>query len=145
MRDELLAEPKDIISIQLLLPKANGGNPELLKKWAEMQAKEYILRVLDSPYTSYCQYWLFQAVKKYGIDNTLIDKIFVNRNQMASGPDLYSITTGALAIQESLQLEEMRNRTTIPDDRSIPLSTLQGPQIKSHPFKEMLQNKEPHS
>jgi hypothetical protein len=53
------------------------------------------------------------------------------------------MTTGALAIQESLQLEEMTGRREIPSDRDVAISTLKGPTIKSHPFEEMLKGRTP--
>jgi hypothetical protein len=53
------------------------------------------------------------------------------------------MTTGALAIQESLQLEEMTGRLDIPLDRKVAISTLKGPTIKSHPFEEMLRGRTP--
>ncbi|MHC4085455.1 MAG: hypothetical protein ACYSU3_13985, partial [Planctomycetota bacterium] len=58
-------------------------------------------------------------------------------------PDLYAMTTGALAIQESLQLEEMREGRDIPSEHDVLLSTLKGPEIKSHPFADMLQGRTP--
>jgi len=51
------------------------------------------------------------------------------------------MTTGALAIQESLQLEEMTGQRNIPLERNVPISTLEGPSVKSHPFDEMLQGR----
>jgi hypothetical protein len=70
-------------------------------------------------------------------------------------PDLYSIFTGAAAIQESLQLELLGSGTQSPGQREtiskangskdgdIPLSELKGPAVKSHPFREMLKGRDP--
>ena len=112
---ELLAKPRLIASVDLDLPSADGGNAELLKQWATAQANEYMVRVLDSPYTSYYQYCLLQSKEKYGISDSLFRGIFRDRRgQRGRSPDLYAMTTGALAIQESLQLEEMTGQRHIP-------------------------------
>lgn len=53
--------------------------------------------------------------------------------------DLFRIFSGALAVQESLQLDTMvGRRDTPPQPGLIDVSTLQGPTVKSHPWKEML-------
>ncbi len=141
---ELLAKPSVFASIELKLPSEDGGNEDLLKQWATAQAKEYIIRVLDSPHSSHYQYCVLQSVEKYGISDSLFRGILEDRRDRRDRrPDLYAMTTGALAIQESLQLEEMREGRSIPSDHSVALSTLKGPDIKSHPFAEMLQGRTP--
>ncbi len=65
--------------------------------------------------------------------------------------DLFSIFTGALAVQESLQLDTMRrpagNRPADPADRRareiIDVVKLTGPTIKSHPWETMLAGRKP--
>jgi hypothetical protein len=60
--------------------------------------------------------------------------------------DLYSVTTGSLAIEESLQTEVMLRPTERPEGGESPpvaLASLQGPKIKSHPFEEMLRGRTP--
>src|SRR5262249_31193603 len=63
--------------------------------------------------------------------------------------DLFSIFTGALAVQESLQLDTMRGG--VPRNREqerrrqqiVAIDKLSGPTTKSHPWKEMLGDKKP--
>ncbi len=57
--------------------------------------------------------------------------------------DLYSITTGALAIEESLQLGIRLRPRESSGQESMPIGSLSGPSIRSHPFKEMLGGKTP--
>jgi hypothetical protein len=65
--------------------------------------------------------------------------------------DLFSIFTGALAVQESLQLDTMRRpardpRNDFTDRRNrevIDVVKLTGPTIKSHPWEKMLGDKKP--
>jgi hypothetical protein len=143
---QLLAEPKLVQAIPLDLPTADGGDVGLLKQWAEARNKNLLVRVVDSPYTSYYQYAVLQSGEKYGAENSaevqrLLGGETVGRPNREL--DLYAMSTGALAIQESLQLEEMTGRRQIPEDRTVDLATLSGPTIQSHPFQEMLQGRTP--
>jgi hypothetical protein len=62
--------------------------------------------------------------------------------------DLFSIFTGALAVQESLQLDSMRRAVRRgapewPPRDIIDVVNLQGPTIKSHPWQKMLGDRKP--
>ncbi|MCA9261778.1 MAG: DUF1349 domain-containing protein, partial [Planctomycetales bacterium] len=65
--------------------------------------------------------------------------------------DLFSMFSGALAVQESLQLEEMGagggarplgTRSAVGQE-SVAVADLDGPTIQSHPWKEMLAGRKP--
>jgi hypothetical protein len=125
--EDLLAEPSLIASVELDLPSVDGGNAELLKEWATAQARQYMGRVFDNPHTSYYQYCLLQSQEKYGLSDSLLREIFPEQaDRRGRTPDLYAMTTGALAIQESLQLEEMTGRREITLERDIAISALKG-------------------
>ncbi len=142
--EEMLAEPSLITSVELNLQPMDGGDAELLKEWATAQARKYRVRGFDNPHTSYYQYCLLQSQQKYGLSDDMISQMFPRQTRRRDrGPDLYAMTTGALAIQESLQLEEMTGRREIPWSRDVEISTLKGPTIKSHPFDEMLGGRTP--
>ena len=64
--------------------------------------------------------------------------------QRNSRINLYSIFSGSLAIQESLQLDAMTGSQPVDTARrSVPIDTLEGPTVKSHPWTEMLAGKQP--
>jgi tetratricopeptide (TPR) repeat protein len=59
--------------------------------------------------------------------------------------DLFDLFTGASAVQESLQLDTMRNEQragaydlTAQDENTVRISDLKGPGVKSHPWGKML-------
>lgn len=54
--------------------------------------------------------------------------------------DLYSVMSGGLAIRESLQLDTIRPAES--GKRDVDPSKLRGPDVKSHPFNEMLKGRE---
>ncbi len=77
------------------------------------------------------------------------------RFQRRNDVDLFSLTSGALAVQESLQLDAMvgediragrdgRSRNAAGDlKKSIEIGSLKGPTIQSHPFEKMLSGRKP--
>ncbi len=67
------------------------------------------------------------------------------RNPQDRQVDLFSLFSGALAVQESLQLDAMRGQVdpllgglSDPAKNTIKLSSLAGPAVKSHPWDKML-------
>lgn len=56
---------------------------------------------------------------------------------------LYETMTGALALQESLQLDRMRTPPARGAAPSIPVDSIAGVEVKSHPWEEMLGGKSP--
>ncbi|MGI8908533.1 MAG: hypothetical protein ACR2IE_18820 [Candidatus Sumerlaeaceae bacterium] len=57
---------------------------------------------------------------------------------------LYDTATGARAIQETLQMDRMlRSDAGASEARSIDISAVEGVKTKSHPFTEMLKDKDP--
>lgn len=136
---------KNILSIKFNLPEIETDNKPLLKLWLE--AQETNLKRLSSVAGG-------ESIFSYILNQT-IPHIFLKRDEKRSDRlprqnsntntpqkvDMYSITTGALAIQESLQLDRMTGRTGIKSDDEVPIEKLVGPQIKSHPFSEMLKDR----
>ena len=66
---------------------------------------------------------------------------WAQRNQQI---DLFSIFSGSLAIQESLQLDAMTGTDTDHDaDRTVAVASLTGPSVQSHPWAELLAARTP--
>ena len=53
------------------------------------------------------------------------------------------MTTGALAVQESLQFDRMINPTPQRQEHTVSMKDIKPVQVKSHPFDEMRGDKEP--
>jgi hypothetical protein len=120
-------------------PPAITAPEPLRRAWAETQLA--ILQQADPMGSdSFSHYWRSVIAPRYGLDTT--DHYLERRRDRREPPDLYSIFTGAAAIQESLQLEALagsgKNETA-----NVPLASLSGPTVKSHPFKEMLAGRTP--
>lgn len=135
------------------------------RKWTYADAKTQYER---SPRDAYLQYVTLQTAKREKIDPNqlwIMNQMFPNRRE---GIDLFSTFSGALAVQESLQLDTMLgedrpgrgafrravNPLGAPSKDEAPpepetkkdtvkLASLQGPTIQSHPWEKMLAGRKP--
>lgn len=102
------------------------------------------------PHDPYLQYVALQLARREDrLERTVTDVERIAPVTPRERVDLFGIFTGALAVQESLQLDRMRVPSTLrpgeepPRREIIDIAKLRGPQIKSHPWKEMLGDKKP--
>lgn len=65
------------------------------------------------------------------------------RNQRRPQEQAYALTTGALAIQESLQLDRMLGGAREPQSQTIAFDQIPAVQVRSHPFDQMRGEREP--
>ncbi len=106
------------------------------------------------PYVQYVALQLARNEKRLGEARGLIEQL-TGRWRRPEPPevDLFSLFTGAAAVQESLQLEAMQADDEVPDtrrapgpagqpraesDRLVEAASLQGPTVQSHPWARML-------
>ncbi len=115
---------------------------------------EALARLRLNPHDAYLQYVAMQLGRRDGKHTDVANQIdhLTQRNNNWQGAerrgqvDLFSIFTGALAVQESLQLDTMRgNRPANArgPQKKVLAKDLKGPTIKSHPWKKMLAGKNP--
>jgi hypothetical protein len=142
---------KPLAAIAMQLPRDDVNRPEVRTAWA--RHLQMSLTGAD-PYSedSFSHYWNLAIAPQYGLTPELRD---ASNRFRREPPDLYSIFTGAAAIQESLQLEllgtgpqnvsqrESIRKAGSAQTAAVSLNSLQGPTVKSHPFKEMLKGKNP--
>ncbi|MDK9716994.1 MAG: hypothetical protein OEL57_03690 [Trichlorobacter sp.] len=138
----------DLLRLTFTLPGADVTTDATIRtEWAKQY--QWSLWASDpngeDPYT---QYWNLAVAPRYGLDSRYLGSRSRSRRET---PDLYSVFTGAAAIQETLQLELLDTAPRRSNSQNasakvvedVALSTLQGPQVKSHPFKEMLKGRTP--
>jgi hypothetical protein len=158
---------------------AQGDIPAAPKNsaWTLEEARGQLLL---HPRDAYLQYVALQLARRENkldevageIDRLLGPDEWRRRRGRRADVDLFSIFTGALAVQESLQLDTMRGgprpqnagrsaappppvailpadegKVGQPVDRRrreiVPIASLNGPTVKSHPWSEMLRGKKP--
>lgn len=115
--------------------------------WTEESATEELKLRPNDPYI---QFVVSQFQSKSGADSpaaqTRQDRdqqraLAARRNQNV---DLFRIFSGALAVQESLQLDALAGQQgNRSEARNIDIATLQGPTVQSHPWRQMLAGKSP--
>ncbi len=103
-----------------------------------------------NPHDAYLQYVTLQLARQVNRPGEIAQQIGSGRQRTRRGGrrdqvDLFKIFSGALAVQESLQLDTMTQNDGRKTNqaRTIDVSTLTGPTVKSHPWKTMLAGREP--
>lgn len=89
----------------------------------------------------------FDATELLGLNEPTRRQVAAQRRETV---DLFSLFSGSLAVQESLQLDAMRpgsdfNRESGKPEqgRTIQIQSLKGPTVESHPWHEMLKGQQP--
>ncbi len=124
---------------------------------AEIRLQQRRQKIADQLYRIYClrgdhlgysEKFLYYLKDKYNIKpKTPINQFLLTnkgrhwsrRRRRGGDFDYYSLLSGGLAIRESLQL----NTITASGDGGdgVPVSTLQGPTVRSHPFSQMMKGR----
>lgn len=123
---------------------SESKDPQTLERdWARALLAEYTRRA--SHYnSSFYQYAAMTTARRYSLEKELqrLDRTAnIFNNPFRTTPDLYSIFTGATAIQETLQLDMMRQVNPKIENYTLPAKELTGPTISAHPFEEMLKGR----
>ncbi|MCR9297069.1 MAG: hypothetical protein NXI32_30585, partial [bacterium] len=112
--------------------------------WTAERAKQE-LKV--RPKDSYIQFVVSQLSPQERVENFAANGQMELRrlaSRRARGVDLFSIFSGGLAIQESLQLDTLTGQANSnSEEATVKTSSLEGPAVKSHPWTELLDGRDP--
>jgi len=120
------------------------------------------------PHDAYLQYVALQLARRENrLDNEVAEQLrrisgdepIIRANGRRDSVDLFSLFSGALAVQESLQFDAMRSgltgdepglgpmRNPPPKMRrgTVPITSLSGPTIKSHSWEQLLAGRKPET
>lgn len=135
-----------VLDIKLnLIDHEDKTEKQILDKWLAV-AKNYFMKLRSGSAENAFSYIAAQSERRFtpSSEEALISRKNLFREFAPAGePDLYSISSGMLAIQEALQLDRMTGELTREGGGQIAVQTLKGPEIKSHPFELMLAGKTP--
>jgi hypothetical protein len=103
------------------------------------------------PYDPYLQYVALQLARREGRKKEVGDRLRWQASDVRGvnrSVDLFELFGGALAVQESLQLDVMIGGTALNPRaergrRLVPIASLSGPTVKSHPWTKLLGDKKP--
>jgi hypothetical protein len=131
----------------LALPAQQDAKP---RPWT---LEEALHRLALQPRDPYCQYVALQLAHREEREDTVAQVERLIRRDDPRGDrraDALSLFSGALAVQESLQLDTMRDPHAVPAatpgpeaGAAVAVSALRGPEIESHPWSEMLAGRRP--
>lgn len=125
---------------------ADAGQPAPPKTRHAWTLEEATGRLHLAPDDAYLQYVVLQLARNEGKLDDVTADIRLMRGRQRGEPgreiDMFALFTGAPAVQEALQLDTMLgdDRAAAPDDAksTVPVASLEGPQIESHPWGKML-------
>ncbi len=137
-----------ILEIKLnLISHENQTDKQMVEKWLAI-AKNYFMKLRSGSVENVFSYIAAQSERrfKHSTDEADISRKNLFKNFIQpGGPDLYSMASGMLAIQEALQLDRMNGELAKETSGQISIQSLKGPEIKSHPFELMLGGKTPET
>lgn len=135
------------------LQEKQASQPKGQQRWSYDDAERQLLLY---PRDVFLQYVTLKLAQREGLSVSHLPMLQARTrrqqfNDRNSGVDLFSLFSGSLAVQESLQLDAMTPESrfqqpeTSPDQKadSVSVQSLVGPTVKSHPWKEMLGEQSP--
>jgi hypothetical protein len=134
-----------ILTINLnLIDREDSSDKDILKKWLEVQRNRFI-NLRSGIAGGVFSYIAGQSARRFTQSTSENEATRSNLRGISGGnPDLYSVSSGALAIQEALQLDRMTGKLDKDSNGAyIEIETLKAPAIKSHPFDLMLKGRKP--
>ena len=144
------SEARKLQDVAIALEKAPKESPELARAWAEAYAKDLAGAVIAAGSRGgdlgFHLHTIERLKARFGADLGILGSLGEGEEwtgRTRPSVDLFSVTTGAAAIEESLQLELLRGTPQDSGEPVVPLAELKEPTVRSHPFEEMLRGREP--
>ena len=123
------------------LSPARAGGPDVLAQWAQARAAEW-WPLATRGQSPVLQAWLARLKPLYGAAGLPHDEQ-VDPARRGHTTDVFSVMGGRAAIRETVQLELIRETPRGPSPSpTIPITTIRGVEVKSHPFDQMLAGKD---
>lgn len=132
------------VEIRIDPAKAKPGDREVLASWAMSRMWSMPLSG-DGMTSAVLPHWLHQAAELYGAktEDFAMGRGFDGPNPRGNTTGIFNVLGGRAAIQETLQLQDIQARQdAAAAEQETPISQIQGVEVKSHPFEEMLGNKQ---
>jgi hypothetical protein len=124
--------------LEIDIPTEPGGPRAVYQAWAEQQNQHFLKLLRYHPDESFFQYVLLQSRDRYGVTPPRLEKIRPDRAELESG--LYDLTTGSLAVQESLQHHALEGGPW-QGDLDLHISELTPPQLRLADYAKLLEQK----
>lgn len=115
-----------------------AGDQAMLEAWGEQRVWRW-WSLDDENGASTLSYWIPLAAGQYGMDLRPFGEWRARRNRQPNRQtSVFNMLGGRAAIRETLQLQALGGAEGDAGAASIPVASLPGVEVKSHPFEEML-------
>ncbi len=115
-----------------------------LEKWANAQAFWFdLLAARTGDIGGFFTYAATQTRREFVKSEAATQPSPMRRFSFDPHEQFYNVTTGALAVQESLQLDRMLNVERDRADRTVPIAEIPAVVTRSHPFVDMRGDRAP--
>ncbi|MDR1011813.1 MAG: hypothetical protein LBM04_11950 [Opitutaceae bacterium] len=140
-------ESDTIAKIRWDWTNAANGDAGTIQKWATDRAHMWMSQLLQLPQPSGESLLRSMVAASGRVFNFDPDLLFPDDDdrfgERAGMPSLLALTGGRAAVDETLQLRELAGERRSGnkaggEDKTVPLSSLKGVGVKSHPFEKML-------
>ena len=133
------------VKLDLKAAAPHADPPGLKSRWAGAQVSWFSqYRQAVGDVGGFLTYAEQQTRRRFGLEEAPEAGRDFARPRPTEGQEvLFDVTTGAMAVQESLQLDRMRNPSSHGEERTVKFEEIEPVKIKSHPFDEMRGDKEP--
>ncbi|MCF7975427.1 MAG: hypothetical protein K9N55_16540 [Phycisphaerae bacterium] len=117
-------------------PGDTAADPQVIKAWASQRAGAWLgmIQTFDAPVL---KQWMAIQQQLYGSQG-LAQVLARNRRTQDRQISALGVLGGQAALQETFQLQGLALGQGAQDQTPVPVREIEGVQVKSHPFKEML-------
>jgi hypothetical protein len=130
----------DPVRVRLVPGKAAAGKPALLASWAAARALAW--RPLQRSGSPLLASWAAISRTLYAPTNADTGSPEL-RGELQRTTDAFSVLGGRAALQETLQTQPLRaGQPATQEPETVPLESIAGVEVKSHPFESMLAGSE---
>lgn len=131
-------ETGDTLQVEWSLGDAAPGDEQLPKQWATHRVHKWRDMQQDGV-GGLLPYWIDAVARQYGVDpNQDLGGVRGNRMREDRQANLFHVLGGRAAIRETLQLQRLNAQGARKGSRTVPVSSIKGVEVKSHPFEAML-------
>lgn len=127
-----------------LNPAEYKDSDKPIKDWASQRMQRWTGIYYTAPNTI-LSYLSRSAASAYGLEEKVEDVFQIpgrNRNNNnGETTTIFNLLGGRSAIRETLQLQDISANADQADTTTVPIKTIQGITVKSHPYKQMLKGR----
>ncbi len=118
------------------IPSRAGGSDAIYREWARQQNQHFLRLLRYDPRDSFLQYAILQSKALHDVEPPALPSAALADSGQVER-DLYSMLSGALAIQESLQLQTLRGVAPAAGG-DVHISNVPRIDLRSPPYEDLL-------